>query len=860
MDRDALKDALYAERLSASLRDSWAFRKASTCCSDAELDAYERRRSEAIQKALSGSSADVQWARERVDEFWHATSSPRGSTRVVSILTSHAQRLLQLDGTDIILGIVRDEPGREILRWRFISLAIPQGILIAAATPEGLMPAASVRLLHPTMAPDGPVAHQHVHHAAMVSFEELWAALRLRAFLDADRFWEGFRDERAFCPGLHAGTCIGGRQQKERDLGRKYPHARQKHLAEWAAMIRLAFVARGVLDRHLHHAGRLAKCEECAVGLQTVHALTAGISIPYSRIAIPYPWQDELLHLRRHQRRFETAYERRAALSPGSDFTARLAASERVLMSRAFARVAPLQPESADELYESLLLQYLRVESAVFGLLVHPPGEHGLEKFLEHFLQIKVYAPDADVVVPRRPQEPGLAVGATEYRVAPDAWFRVRRRAEIERGGLSDGVRRPETGWLIHFKRVKAGDELPLHIASVRSMDAEGDRIARYIELDPTQLKSLRGVDICGVEEMQPLWVVADTLRRLRERSTAVAGRNWHRKLQPLRLTLHAGEDFQWLTSGVRTMAEPFVWNLIQRGDRVGHGIAITLEPRKWWSQKRRDVVPLKRFDRLLNLAFLAEYVPKPSREQQEWLCESITSLVQELRLEPALVGPPSKAIDVDAVCTAKKLWRCLGTPATRRIMATPDIASIGGIRHQQWLHRYLWTPSIHKFADKEISMRFEDDRGSLVIKSDRNELDLLVEARKKLIQQFARWQVCIESNPSSNLIVGSLDSMLAQEFLHRRPTNPAEQVGEETLVWTISTDDPITFSTTLADEYAYAWAGMVLRKDMQYDPAYARALLDEAAATSMRTRFTIPSDDDESERVERRGRGKRRQ
>src|SRR6185295_7954938 len=78
------------------------------------------------------------------------------------------------------------------------------------------------------------------------------------------------------------------------------------------------------------------------------------------------------------------------------------------------------------------------------------------------------------------------------------------------------------------------------------------------------------------------------------------------------------------------------------------------------------------------------------------------------------------------------------------------------------------------------------------------------------------------------------------QDFLQQRPTRVGA-FGEETLTWTISTDDPITFSTTLADEYAYAWAGMVLRKGKFYDPAYARALLDEAAETSMRMRFTIP-------------------
>src|SRR6202035_2618003 len=128
--------------------------------------------------------------------------------------------------------------------------------------------------------------------------------------------------------------------------------------------------------------------------------------------------------------------------------------------------------------------------------------------------------------------------------------------------------------------------------------------------------------------------------------------------------------------------------------------------------------------------------------------------------------------------------------------------------------------------------MKVDDDPNDARTGSDRNEQDLVVVARAKLISELAHWQVCIESNPSSNLVVGSLDAMASQDFLQRRPTRSARS-GDETLTWTISTDDPLTFSTTLADEYAYAWAGMVLRSNKPYDPTYARALLDEAAQTS---------------------------
>jgi hypothetical protein len=130
-------------------------------------------------------------------------------------------------------------------------------------------------------------------------------------------------------------------------------------------------------------------------------------------------------------------------------------------------------------------------------------------------------------------------------------------------------------------------------------------------------------------------------------------------------------------------------------------------------------------------------------------------------------------------------------------------------------------------------------DQNSAATESEFNERDLLVLARDQLISEVARWQVCIESNPSSNLLIGSLDSMACQDFLQIRPTSVSRR-GAETLTWTISTDDPITFATTLADEYAYAWAGMVVRDENPYDPSYARALLDEAAVTSMRMRFTV--------------------
>ena len=71
----------------------------------------------------------------------------------------------------------------------------------------------------------------------------------------------------------------------------------------------------------------------------------------------------------------------------------------------------------------------------------------------------------------------------------------------------------PESAWLIHFKRTEPDRGLPLYgNGDSRDLEREAFRIRRALEQQPRRLKTLRGIDICGVERWQPLWVSAVTL------------------------------------------------------------------------------------------------------------------------------------------------------------------------------------------------------------------------------------------------------------------------------------------------------------------------------------------------------------
>jgi adenosine deaminase len=621
-------------------------------------------------------------------------------------------------------------------------------------------------------------------------------------------------------------------------------------MMEWSDVIRQAFIAGRVLRRHSHHRDPLDKCREgdCKRIIDmTLRPFLAGRTKPYSETGTPYPWPDELISLARRIRDIEGDGPFQGRKSNRTDLIRQQTAEEHRLLVRAFVYLQPDQTESRDPIYERLFLQYLRVKVALFGLLVHPPEEKGLKDFLDHFLQIKVYAPESDTIRPHVPSESGLQVQSTEYRIAPDAWFNICRRHDSGIEGEARGqVGLTETGWLVHFKRSSHGGSLPLYLSEIRKMESEADQIMRDLTATPVRLRILRGIDICGVEEAQPLWVSANTLRRVRAHSRVVAASRPELFLDSLRLTLHVGEDFEWLTSGIRAVAEPLHWNLLERGDRIGHGIAVTFDPEEWWKKRSVEGFPLKRFSRLLDLAFLAEYTKGRQRcpDQNAWLAYQIQNVVHS-------IWPSAKRLDHPSgwfIEEARKLWRALGGRLIHELLQRPTWPNRDVSNHEAWLHSYLWCRSTQERAEEEIPLTVGDDRQGLNLASSRTECDLLVEARLRVIREVAALQICIESNPSSNFLVGGLPGIAAQDFLQQRPTLQAVR-GEDTLTWTISTDDPITFSTTLADEYAYAWAGMVLRREQPNDPSYARALLDEAAATSMRMRFTNTSKNTRSRR-----------
>ncbi|WP_433934998.1 DUF2934 domain-containing protein [Sorangium cellulosum] len=656
---------------------------------------------------------------------------------------------------------LRFEVGDEILRWRWLSLSLPPLVYIAAATPPGSNPPTQVRILDPSISPAGEVALLHAHLGAMVSFENLWNDLGLMFRGDIGSLESEVRHDNPL------GEADGGR---------------------WVECLRKAFIVRGVLSRHSNHSTALDTCTRCRVSSPERNVLSRFVLDP------------------------------REPRSPIRDTDRSLWDVEREAL---FLRDAFGYCQEDRGAYSRLFQQYLRVKVLLYRHLVADADSSGLVSFKKYQRRISRYSsvPDGAGLKSQVCNEIGLKVRCVEIRRTPGYWDEIHVGI---RPFVDDAV---ESAWVIHFSRsggVAAGpgntEAAVRKTASRRAKEAR--RLEGVIRDSVNALSCVRGLDIAGLEHEGPLWSFLRHLRSARDASR-ISATKYGNGLEPLRLTIHAGEDFDHLASGLRAVHEPFAWRIMERGDRLGHALALGINPRQWcqWVLQRLrvegcSIFRMRPWDRLLDIGWLHHAVRRfrlgLHADDLRRLGEEGLGLLQLLGWDRDESGVQLSSCDAPSI--AESLWLGLGLehegPFRSRIVA---------LRERVPLHMLRLEHVVAPDAD----------------------IHLLRRVQKSLVRLVAQSGVAIEVNPTSNMIIAGLPNPLEQPMFHIRSTKPDKKGS---LLIAISTDDPLTFATCLSDEFAYAWAGMVLGCDVSAN--YARAWLDDAAATSMRMRFTQPSVD----------------
>ncbi len=718
-------------------------------------------------------------SREALQSVW-----PDDGASLLTALRRRAELLLRPDGAGFALVEDPHSPGNEVLRWRWLTLLLPPGLLLAAAAAPGQRPGLQVAMIPPVAVPHGPHAHLHLHLKAAGRFEGLWAHCM---------GWGALPQPKEAPPDLDPAVwrALLLRARLARHLLAAWLHAPQpaaqlveriwpRHApAVHRALAQLATGGRGLDPRHLPP-GEAA--------LSQAHASLRPLRPSPARPTPP------------------TGLWAQDPLWDGADWP------EGRLLAGLIGALAQPQPQSPDTAIEALALQYLRVRCLLYAEVVLAPNQPGLAPFVETFGRLKPYRKG----MPERRlvhwacHEPELEIGAVELRSSPET-----ARDTCEAIGHADEAtraRRLELAWVVHLQRDKRDSDRPRDRAQALRKALHGTRVA--LDRLPTLTHTLRGLDLAGAERSGPLWHALPALRALRDHVRTLTAR---RGQPPLRLTLHAGEDFAHLCTGLRAIHEPFLWHLLERGDRLGHALAAGVDPERWVQTTPRCRLP--RAERILDLAWQLRFLTQgPGRAEAEHthLGPSLEAARQELSTHLAALGPNLGGADV-----AIHLHPELGSPATARWLLSPT-------------HRPLEPPLLRLWLDPSPSER--RNLAALIEVPTSEELPLLQAAQSAIVALLSAWQTPVELNPTSNLLIGNLQAPLDQPMFRLHPLEPGDRA---TVPVCLSADDPLLFATNLTDEIAYAWAGMVVAGKTA--PGKARAWLQEAADTAWRSRFSLP-------------------
>lgn len=763
-------------------------------------------------------------------------------------LAGIAGSMLALAGDRVVLRVDGD-PAELATRWRWLSLVLPSDLLIAAlAAASGREPPAdTVSLVTPHLAEvlRDPCAETHLHVGAAVPFGLLWTGLA-RILADAPPRpseltrepgvpppFGGPRELLSMLSAAMIGRTLLAAFLERVELGRSrggdpgFGGFLDVELAAIAARLDWAW-GEGAARTQLVRALRQLRGRGSMLSLPLLTAL-------YRRLVGPAAARGGAIDavVQRDPLAAWLGMERGRGL-PESRFACRA--------------LAYLAREGHDDRWFAVhFWQYQRVRCLLYRYLVEEPGTAGLDWFTRHFARIsplRAALESAKYASALEVQSRSLHLAALEARTAPAArWVDVRDEVRaLAKQAVSfepgPGARaRPEVGLVLHF--IKAWTRSVAGRTALQADPHNGfgcrygpwfferwqqaTAIATALRHHPDLLVVLRAIDVANVELAEPTWVIAplfEIARRASEQASARLARrsrNW--RIPPLRATVHVGEDFRRLVEGIRRVHETVDVGLVRCGDRIGHGIALAEDPKRWAEAARVVAQPAE--DRLDDLLWELDRYRRGDLAADTGRLELVRG--QVLDLARFIYRGEGRGTDIEDLLEARR--RRHQSRVLRRF-GFPFVRSAPSDSADRLLWSYLMDRDVYRRGQRPIEVTM-----------DAGEVAMLGAAQRWLRGLLGRLEITVESNPSSNLLIADYLAIEEHPAFRLQPLPSAPEPTRGAVLLSVNTDNPITFASCLADELSHVYYALLRLGVCAQD---ALAWIDRVRENGYRSRFTL--------------------
>ena len=353
----------------------------------------------------------------------------------------------------------------------------------------------------------------------------------------------------------------------------------------------------------------------------------------------------------------------------------------------------------------------------------------------------------------------------------------------------------------------------------------ENKKLYQSIKINLNQL--LVGLDAAGNECDTPPEVFAPALRYLRRMPQALSSQIYGTEKHPkkFRLSMHAGEDFNHIVTGIRRIDETVLFCEYGQFDRLGHALAIGLNPKDWFKTKQEVLVTREEyFDNMVWLwnacDELSLFYPKASsfKSKYERMIISMASELYGDHLE-GKVDDFYEAWMLRRNCPL--LWENQTIanlygyeefiPDFDKKSENPQASDIFEDYHYDYSQNSNKRNEVISIRYGDKSMHNDDDKYYFICDE---ELELYEALQDFLITRYEKKGIIIEACPTSNITIGSFE--IKDHPIFRWHPPKAEMLESDDkeggfnrfglrkgiMSCCINTDDPGIFPTTIQNEH----------------------------------------------------------
>ena len=362
--------------------------------------------------------------------------------------------------------------------------------------------------------------------------------------------------------------------------------------------------------------------------------------------------------------------------------------------------------------------------------------------------------------------------------------------------------------------------------------------VVAFLEKETPMNKYIRGIDTCASELDCRPEVYAQIYRYMSNVifKTSIKGkRGLEQANKKLRLTYHVGEDFLDIVDGLRAIDEVLLFCGLGHGSRLGHALALGIDPDDYYKYKNKKLVLPKQI-LLDDLAWLLV-------KAEETGCSIESQLKEELKekfyyLYTEIYGKSVVGTDEVSWLDYYQSWKLRGDNPRlytlseaiyerkleypkRELERFDRYAFNEGLGEQgriirkrkkiRTLYRaYHYDESVRKVGDEQTEF-----------KVDERYADVVRQVQDKMIAQLVKEGIAIETNPSSNYLIGTIQKYDEHPILRFNSRKLKETERNMSLNVSINTDDQGVFDTLLENEYALMTLALKKKKDKDNHPEY---------------------------------------